>query len=144
MLICVGNADLRSLRIDLADACLESGKMPAYGVFGGRAIRSWLYTLRSSGARGLDAFLSIDISLRWSEDSCYTVEALFANPRPLLNPSNSRFRQVSSHVFPFSRLTPSKMHILFPSSASLRLCVLALNSSHVSRFMSWQGCHSHV
>ncbi len=50
MLICVGNADLRSLRIDLADACLESGKMPDLRGFWGRS----------------DSILAIHIALLWS------------------------------------------------------------------------------
>ena len=106
------NPDLRSLRIDLADAGLGSGKMPDLRGFWdaqrfGLAIHIALRPDKSgfkTGARGLDGLPSIDISLRWSEDPCYTVEALFAYQRHPLNPPNPRFRQVSSHVFPFSRL----------------------------------------
>ena len=71
------NADLRSLRIDLADASLGSGRCPTYGVFGVRSNSVLLYTLRSAGARGLDGLPSIDISLRWSERNSINM-----SPRP--------------------------------------------------------------
>ena len=72
------NADLRSLRIDPADASLGVGQdARPTGFLGCVAIRSWLYTLRSAGAQGLDGLPSIDISLRWSERNSINMSPLW-------------------------------------------------------------------